>query len=83
MSIPARQSSMAERLINLADQPHFNTDMTVPPPMVSAQHVSVNPWRSADVVSSLARIERRVGSIEAKMFFDNVMMAGLKEEQDS
>ena len=83
VSFPAHQPSMAERLINLAHHSQFNTDMTVPPPTVSAQLSNGDPWRTADVVSSLARIERRVGSIESKMFFDNVMMAGLKEEQDS
>ena len=83
VSFPAHQPSMAERLINLAHHSQFNTDMTVPPPTVSAQLSNGDSWRTADVVSSLARIERRVGFIESKMFFDNVMMAGLKEEQDS
>ena len=40
-------------------------------------------WCSQDVLENQTRIERRIGSLEAKNFYDNVMMAGLKEEQDA
>ena len=68
--------------MRLAQNHNPSFDTSVPPPRVGGPHQALDPWRTADVNSSLARIERRLGSIEAKMFYDNVMMAGLKEEQD-
>ena len=74
-----------ERLLDLA---HGSTlarmhNFTVPPPGFShARQLEQNPWGSNDVGSSLARIERRLGSLEAKVFYNNVMTASLKEEQD-
>ena len=79
---PPGPSDLAERLMRLAQNHNPSFDTSVPPPRVGGPHQAPDPWRTADVNSSLARIERRLGSIEAKIFYDNVMMAGLKEEQD-
>ena len=53
-----------------------------PPPGFLATQGS-NAWRTPEVNSSLALIERRLGRLEAKTFYDNVMMAGLQQEQDT
>ena len=75
-----------QRLIQMAHQTAHGLpmDFSVPPPRASGYNQQFQQeWRTTDVSSSLERIERRVGMLEAKSFFDNVMMAGLKEEQDT
>ena len=76
---PAFSSTQA-RLINLAGG---YQDLSVPPPTVSNM-LSQNPLsQNPDLNSCLARIERRIGKIESKSFYDNLTFAALKEEQDT
>ena len=60
----------------------MNFTVPPPPPGFLATQGS-NAWRTPEVNSSLALIERRLGRLEAKTFYDNVMMAGLQQEQDT
>ena len=84
---PGSQISTNQRLFQLAHGPASGFDLTVPPPRLVSNSLppqqGQSEWRTMDVNSSLARIERRVGALEAKSFFDDVMMAGLKEDQDT
>ena len=76
--------STRDRLMRLAHGPSTGVDLSVPPPLLDGARLQGHDvWRSPDVLSSLQRIERRLGCLEAKSFYDNVMMAGLKEEQDA
>ena len=63
------------RLIRLAN-PYVNPlpDLSIPPP------VAMN---SSQISGSLARLERRVDSIESRTFNSNLMTAALKEELDT
>ena len=71
-------ASTQSRLIRLAN-PYVNPlpDLSFPPPSAMT---SQNP---AQISSSLAKLERRVGSLESKSFYSNLMSAGLKEELDT
>ena len=69
------------RLMRLANEPHVN--FAIPPPGYNPVFQDVTTWRTPEVSTSLATIERRLGALEAKVFYDNIMMAGLKEEQDT
>ena len=71
-----------ERLMRLAHESAPGINYSVPPPGFAPSQQQ-NSWRTPDVISSMARIEQRLGALEAKVFFDNVMMASLKEEQDT
>ena len=66
------------RLIRLAN-PYINPlpDLSFPPPSTMT---SQNP---AQLTTSLAKLERRVGSLESRSFYSNLMSAGLKEELDT
>ena len=65
------------RLIRMAN-PYVNPlpDLSLPPPTSAATN-------SNQIISSLARLERRVGSLESNSFYNNLMTAGLKEELDT
>ena len=77
-------SSTNQRLFRMAHQGGPSFDSSIPPPRISTSHVSLQPeWRTSDVNTSLLRIERRLGALEAKSFLDDVMMAGLQEQQDT
>ena len=69
-----RISSTQARLINLAGS--FQ-DFSVPPPPTG-----IPPNLPPDLSSCLTKIERRIGKIEMKAFYDNLTFAALKEEQD-
>ena len=58
------------RLLQLVDMPN----LSVPPPLASQ-----NPNQN----SAIARLERRVGSLESKSFYNDLMTAALKEELDT
>ena len=62
------------RLINLANPV---PDFSIPPPMMSQ-----NPT-PAQISSCLNKLERRVGSLESRTFYNDLMTAGLKEELDT
>ena len=79
---PVSRAPTGERLMRMAHQ-GTEIDVSIPPPRIDGLQTQDQAWYSQDVISSLRRIERRVGTLEAKTFYDNVMMAGLKEEQDS
>ena len=81
----ADQRTTNQRLFQMAHQSPSGLNLSVPPPrfMGHYQPPQQQEWRTTDVNSSLARIERRIGVLEAKSFSDNVMMAGLKEDQDT
>ena len=64
------------RLLQLAGT---GFDFSVPPPTVAAPA----PATLGDLGASLTRLEQRVGGLEAKSFFDSLMMASLKEEHDT
>ena len=68
--------------MRLAHESAPGINYSVPPPGFAPSQQQ-NSWRTPDVISSMARIEQRLGALEAKVFFDNVMMASLKEEQDT
>lgn len=69
------------RLMRIAHGPSVaGPNFSIPPPGFVPEAA---PWRSPEVNSSMSSIERRLGRLEAKAFFDNVMMAGLQEAQDT
>ena len=81
---PPVRNPTADRLMRIAHEPVPRVNFSVPPPGFGRGQIQEqDSWRSSDVNSSLARIERRLGRLEAMSFFDNVMMAGLQEEQDA
>ena len=61
------------RLMRLAADPLPN--LSVPPPIM--------PQNPNQIYSSIAHLERRVGSLESRSFYNDLMTAGLKEEQDT
>ena len=74
-----------DRLMRLAQDSNgigTGPSFLVPPPGYASRS-DQTIWRTPEVNSSLNSIERRLGRLEAKAFFDNVMMASLKEDQDS
>ena len=79
---PTARAPTNERLLRLAHDSTPGTNFSVPPPGFASLQQQ-NSWRTPDVNSSMLRIEQRLGALEAKVFFDNVMMASLKEEQDT
>ena len=60
------------RLLRLADE---LPNLSVPPPATVSNMAEIN--------GSFARINRRLGTLEENSFFSNLMMATLKEEQDT
>ena len=77
-----RASSVQDRLQLIAQA---IPDLSMPPP---SRHTTLSQFPSDpanlhEVKLSLNKIERRIGAIEAKAFHDNVMMALIKEEQDT
>ena len=73
---PIAMGSTQLRLLQLAGG---GIDFSVPPPVVSAQP----PATIGDIGVGLFKLEQRVGVLEAKTFYDSLMMASLKEEQDT
>ena len=69
---PRTLDGTQSRLLRIAED---LPDLSVPPP------ATVN--NLAEINGSFARINRRLGSLEEKSFFSNLMMATLKEEQDT
>ena len=65
------------RLMRIAN-PYVNPfpDLSMPPPVALNQ----NPGQ---VAANLARLERRVGSLESRTFYNDLMTAGIKEELDT
>ena len=76
------QTRTQNRLVELA-QPDFS----VPPPSARTTLTQPDPnWADQDnfdLRSSVQRIERKIGVIQSKAFYDNLMMALLKESQDT
>lgn len=64
------------RLMRLASYP----DTSVPPPIVGSNRTQNQGMSEAMRISKL---ERRVGCLEDTTFHNNIMMAALKEEQDT
>ena len=50
--------------------------------MIGQQPQSTEHWRTPEVNLSLERIERRLGSLEAKLFLSKLTMGALREEED-
>ena len=67
------------RLMRLAALP----DLSVPPPDSNSFGKHFQVPGLAGLSTSLLKIERRVGNIEAQAFYNHLMMAMLKEEQDT
>ena len=78
-----RRLATGERLMQMAHGPTPRLNFSVPPPGFAEPRTEVDHWRTPDVNSSLARIERRLGLLEAKVSYNNVMTASLKEDQDT
>ena len=68
-------ASTQSRLIRLAN-PYVSPfpDLSMPPPTAQSQ---------GQVTASIAQLERRVGSLESRTFYNDLMTAGLKEELDT
>lgn len=64
--------STQRRLVRLAAQ---LPDLSIPPP-APVQNLS-------EINGCFAKIDRRLGSLESKSYYSNLMMATLKEEQDT
>ena len=81
---PPRQESSGSyantqsRLIRMAN-PYVNPfpDLSIPPP------TTMTPLNAGQISSSLSKLERRVGSLESRTFYNNLTTASLKEELDT
>ena len=78
VSNPRPSLSLGSTQLRLLQLAGGGVDFSVPPPPVAQPPASLG-----DIGLSLARIEQRVGFLEAKSFYDNLMMASLKEENDT
>ena len=76
MSNSVRPEQIQARLLQLA-APFPFPDVSVPPPAQLVAH------DLGEVNGCFARIEKRLGSLESTSYYSNVMMATLKEEQDT
>jgi hypothetical protein len=90
--------SVQNRLMNMASgtatsagaRPNpFRRFSQPPPPLgtpISASMPAPTAWPTMlapELSDSLTRIEQRLGKLESKSFYDNMMMATMKEEQDT
>ena len=74
--LPSAMGATQRRLFQLSGT---GFDFSVPPPVATPQPLT----SIGDIGANLARIEQRLGFLEAKSFYDSLMMASLKEEQDT
>ena len=80
LSLPHHQFDDTQaRLMRLAALP----DLSMPPPDANGFGIQYQAPNLAHLNHSMIKIERRVGRIEAQSFYNHLMMAMLKEEQDT